>query len=97
VTDTTVVLRAELKVVGQTARKAYLTFMTTIKLLNRPGLSKTEAAKAETMHGDALETLTTALTRMNNTSSQLFPTTEKGPERAPAPRYSSDARRDHSP
>ena len=92
-TDTTDTLRAELDTVGQTAHKAYLTFMTTTKLLNRPGLSKAEAAKAGTIHGDALETLTTALTRMNAISDQLHPTTEKAPERAPAPRYSSELRR----
>lgn len=96
-TDTTATLRAELESVGQTAHKAYLTFMTTSKLLNRPGLSKAEAAKTETIHGNALGTLTAALTRMNAINDQLHPTPEKAPERARAPRYSSDARRNHLP
>ena len=91
----TATLQVEFENQHATASTAYRRFMMSAALLNRRGLSTSEAGKAQTIYSEALSSLTVSLTRMREISDILDPAAVDEPERQRVPRYSSDARREN--
>lgn len=91
----TTTLQAELKRQQATAHTAYRRFMMSAALLQRRGLSPREARKAQAIHADACDALTTALARTREICLILYPVDGEVGERSRVPRYSADVRRSY--
>lgn len=75
------------------ARTAHIRFITAGAVLRRRELTSCESRKAKAIFREAFDALTTALQRVHEICTMLYPEDTPDPKRSKAPRYSSDARR----